>query len=345
MDNAAILQLLDTIEQLAAPVPTSRKRARKPAPLPNLSPDQAWATLDRLVGPKPKRRAPVRDTQPVSADSPSSALRERGPGGEDPTPGAENNLATAFAELASPQVHEASSTYDFPISELASSGAQAQVAEIDDPDRGLRTTDSSTAGLEPGDTVARVHCPALTRHGKPCRSYPRAGREHCYFHDIDSAEELQTSTTRAGLASGIARRKPAFEIDNIVLGNTTGIQLALDALFRLELSGALPNFRTKNLVRILSVASRRIPNDPEVDMSEWSDFVDQLNEELPEVVNAQRSNDSFRAAEYVGWESMSRSQFAVDVERWPVLDRRPTTSRKLDVAFIPRSARDHPDYR
>jgi hypothetical protein len=91
-----------------------------------------------------------------------------------------------------------------------------------------------------------------------------------------------------------------------------------------------PPSRTRTLVRILSIAARNVSPDPPLDIDLVPAFVDALNQQLPAIIDAQKRGDLDRAMSAAQDESMRRGQLAVDLMRYPVLDRRTASARKLD---------------
>jgi hypothetical protein len=201
---------------------------------------------------------------------------------------------------------------------------------------------------EPGtsEPTPGRRCSATTKAGKPCRTYARTGRDFCYAHDQESRQEFISSSASAGLASGEARRR-AFDIEGIWFTDNLGVQTALDALFRLELSGQLPNNRVRNLVRILAIAARGVSRSEPLDRQDMIYAKSILDYSLVDAVEGQRRADISRARQDVENQVMERGQLAVDIERWPSIDNRPVSSRRFDEQLHGhyRSAREHPDFR
>lgn len=114
----------------------------------------------------------------------------------------------------------------------------------------------------PVTTPTRPRCHGLTKAGAPCRVPPRRQRDFCFNHDPEFADQQRANVRAAGRASGAARRKatelPVASFVNLI--DRSGVQAAIDAMFRLELFGKIPPARSRVFVRLLSLAVRNFDN-------------------------------------------------------------------------------------
>jgi hypothetical protein len=106
--------------------------------------------------------------------------------------------------------------------------------------------------------------------------------------------------------------------------------VAIDAIFRLELTGQLPAHRTRTLVRLLAMASRGLPDNGPIDPAAYDEATWDLNADLAEAIESIRKAEERRQIAKVEAQMMERQQLARDIEGFPQLDRRPASSRRLD---------------
>lgn len=102
-----------------------------------------------------------------------------------------------------------------------------------------------------------ARCHGLNKEGNPCRFDLPEGLEYCAAHNPNVPQvERRLAASRAGKASGVARRqKSVYEVP-LNLANRAGIQAAIQAVAALEFAGRLPAARTRNLLRALALAAR-----------------------------------------------------------------------------------------
>jgi hypothetical protein len=270
------------------------------------------ATVDpNLEGPRASLLAPA-PALPAPAPNPSTAPAPTGPG-----------PASTEPETPVPptpiQLHETGSTGDF--SANRSTGPQSPIR---DPKSPIRLH---------ADTPTRCH--AITRAGAPCRAQPRAGASQCPAHDPAYRDEFMRHSRLGGATSAQRQRKlrvvKSFAFNEVALTERRTIQLCIDALFRLELTGQLPRRRAANLLRFLSLAIRNI-DDPASAVSDQAAcaLIPALNRELALALDTAGSHDAAAEAHAISLQSYSRGQKAQDLDRWPSLDTRPVAAIRRD---------------
>ena len=106
-------------------------------------------------------------------------------------------------------------------------------------------------------------CSATTRAGTPCQFAARRASGLCINHDPAYKEQQRANSARGVAASLASRRAQHHQIslDEFRLTNRESIQATLDAVVRLELTGRIPVTRSRNLIRLLGIASRNFNRD------------------------------------------------------------------------------------
>ena len=101
-------------------------------------------------------------------------------------------------------------------------------------------------------------CYGITKSGAACRTPPRKQSVFCFNHDPAFAAQQRRNVSAAGRASGASRRgiPEMTNSDFVNLIDRSGVQAAIDAMFRLELFGKIPAARSRVFVRLLSLAVR-----------------------------------------------------------------------------------------
>ncbi len=131
------------------------------------------------------------------------------------------------------------------------------------------TNSSATDSLPPQHQLTTPRCTATTGAGLPCRFPPRRQTGLCINHDPAYRQaQVANRTTGAAhstalrIARAHARRSPLGAIDPWALVDRASVQAMLDGVIRLELAGALPKERARNLLRALSLAARNFDTPP-----------------------------------------------------------------------------------
>lgn len=119
-------------------------------------------------------------------------------------------------------------------------------------------------------------CHALAANGKPCEASARFGSHFCIFHDEEYKEEQLENSVAGGLASGVARKPLPLSEIQLDFSSREGIQASLEAVARLELIGRVSASRARDLIRLLSIASRNFDIPPA--KSRRNDFRANLDE-------------------------------------------------------------------
>ena len=153
------------------------------------------------------------------------------------------------------------------------------------------------------------------------------------------------ASSRGGRTTAERRRKERtaqdFIFESLTLADRDSLQEAIDAVFRLELTGKLPATRARHLLRVLAIASRNLSGKeaPKVKRPAPRASISPLNRDLFRALQAAYDADRYRRASEISHESDRRRQLAKDIDDLPTLDRRPAASRKLDN--FPTSAREY----
>jgi hypothetical protein len=292
--DPALDAVLTALESLGQDPPGRGGRRNKPTTpnLPNMTAEQAWAEIRRLVT----------HSSPPPAAAPTAS----------PTPNPDNVVV------------DTGSTSDF---------SSNQSPE--------EFPDGIPVQVPPRDPRCKGH----TYSGDRCRAWALNGKDLCFAHDPDSREEFLAASSAAGVASGESRRRQPFDLDHLFLHNRLGVQVAIDAIFRLELTGQLPAHRTRTLVRLLAMASRNLPDTGPIDPEAYDEATWELNADLAAAIEATRKAEERRQIAKVEAQMMERQQLARDIEGFPQLDRRPASSRKLDDLVLSlQASRKRPDW-
>lgn len=147
-----------------------------------------------------------------------------------------------------------------------------------------------------------ARCLGLNKEGKPCRYDLPEGVEYCGAHDPSlTKEDRRVAASRAGKASGAARRQKSIYEIPLNLANRSGIQAAIQAVTALEFAGRLPGTRTRNLLRALALASRnfnppasRYSNPPDHGEHFWS-WIDAIDNNVGDLLVEADVQDTRRA--------------------------------------------------
>jgi hypothetical protein len=209
------------------------------------------------------------------------------------------------------------------------------------------TPETSETSEDEDDGGEWYWCHATTRRGKRCIAFPVKDSTFCAGHDPAMREKVLDAASRGGRTSARKRRDQArrltFAFENLALTDRANLQLAIDALFRLELTGQLPASRSRQVTRILAVAARNLTskNAPVIRQARCSSPVSPIDRDLLKALAAASEKDDYREVREIQRESALRQQLARDIDDFPALDRRPAASRKLDN--FPISAREYAD--
>ena len=105
-------------------------------------------------------------------------------------------------------------------------------------------------------------CSALTKFGERCIAFPVRTSAFCVGHDPALREKRLEACSRGGRTTAGRRRKERkaqdFIVASLTLSDRASLQEAIDAVFRLELTGKLPVARGRHLLRVLAIASRNL---------------------------------------------------------------------------------------
>ena len=179
-------------------------------------------------------------------------------------------------------------------------------------------------------------CAALTNGGEPCIAFPVRNSTFCAGHDPALREKRMEASSRGGRTTAERRRKERkaqdFIFESLTLADRASLQEAIDAVFRLELTGKLPATRARHLLRVLAIASRNLSgrDAPTVARPGPRPAISPLNRDLFRALQAAYDSDRWRRASEISHESDRRRQLAKDIGDLATLDRRPAASRKLD---------------
>ena len=105
-------------------------------------------------------------------------------------------------------------------------------------------------------------CSALTKFGERCIAFPVRTNTFCVGHDPALREKRLEACSRGGRTTAGRRRQERnaqdFIVASLTLSDRASLQEAIDAVFRLELTGKLPVARGRHLLRVLAIASRNL---------------------------------------------------------------------------------------
>src|SRR5688572_33130195 len=99
-------------------------------------------------------------------------------------------------------------------------------------------------------------CHSLAADGNPCAASARFGSHFCIFHDPEYQEEQLANSQAAGYASGVARKPLPLGPIELAFSTRDAIQASLAAVARSELIGRISAARARDIIRVLSIASR-----------------------------------------------------------------------------------------
>ena len=164
-------------------------------------------------------------------------------------------------------------------------------------------------------------CNAFTASDTRCRMATLKDSSFCMNHNPDYAEKQQDNVRTASQAAIRARRMAPIKFPPQATFRTrAGLQLLLDATYRLLLAGELPEERARLLLRSLGLAVRNFERPANAE-HDWSpDALDGgLEDVMFEAIDSSVQHRRYERAERVAGERMAREQKAIDLERWPVL--------------------------
>ena len=88
-------------------------------------------------------------------------------------------------------------------------------------------------------------CAALASGGVPCRQAPLTGRDHCYWHDPDNAEEAQEARRLGGLRRRRERTVAgAYEFDGLATAEQIRRLVEIAVVDTLGLENSVARART-----------------------------------------------------------------------------------------------------
>ncbi len=190
-----------------------------------------------------------------------------------------------------------------------------------------------------------TQCNALTASDTRCRMAARKDTEFCISHDPAYASEQEENRRAAVEAATRSRRMaPITFPPHATFRSRAGLQVLLDATYRLLLSGELSEERARLLLRNLSLGVRNFDRVPRTDPAApaiaehpWPEAAD-LEHVMLEAIDSSVQHRRYEQAEKVSGERMAREQKSVDMERWPVLN--PRNSKRSEFEQSQRQKRE-----
>jgi hypothetical protein len=108
-------------------------------------------------------------------------------------------------------------------------------------------------------------CNTYLGSGKPCQFPARNGSAHCINHDPEYADTQRENVRSGGAASGEARKPIPFSEIHVDFSTRAGIQAAAEAIAMLEFVGRISPTRSRNIIRVLSLAARNFDREGPID--------------------------------------------------------------------------------
>lgn len=121
------------------------------------------------------------------------------------------------------------------------------------------TPDTRPPGLQKKDPFWPP-CHATTKRNTPCKFPARRQSQYCINHDPTYREQQQQHRQRGTENARKARNKPQLQLYDLDLTDRATIQALLETILNLELRGQITQSRTRNTIRLLSLASRNLRN-------------------------------------------------------------------------------------
>ena len=103
-------------------------------------------------------------------------------------------------------------------------------------------------------------CSARNRRGKPCRFPARRGRALCINHDPEYRQKQEENRRKGSKEAQRQRHRPPVTLAELDLSERSSIQALVEAVITLELRGSMSATRSRNLIRLLSIATRNLRN-------------------------------------------------------------------------------------
>jgi hypothetical protein len=108
-------------------------------------------------------------------------------------------------------------------------------------------------------------CNTYLGSGKPCQFPARNGSAHCINHDPEYADTRRENGRAGGAASAEARRPIPLSEIHVDFSTRAGIQAAAEAIAMLEFVGRISPTRSRNIIRVLSLAARNFATHNPID--------------------------------------------------------------------------------
>ncbi len=103
-------------------------------------------------------------------------------------------------------------------------------------------------------------CSAQNRKGKHCRFPARRGRGLCINHDPEYRQKQEENRLKGSKEAQRQRNRPPVTLAELDLSERSSIQALVEAVITLELRGSMSATRSRNLIRLLSIATRNLRN-------------------------------------------------------------------------------------